>query len=112
MARIQILELPTEHHGDDMITPFAVIVDQVPKGDDSIDPAADYSNVAKELGARAIMLFHDTVDIPANEVPVDPDGYPLQFRVEGDFEKLHEQTQDEILKAQARMRDAGLGRRV
>jgi hypothetical protein len=79
MARIQILELPAEHHGENMITPFAVVIDQVPD-DGLIDPGADYSNVAKELGARVVMIFNDTIDIPANQATaagdVDAEGSP------------------------------------
>lgn len=101
MARLQILELP-EGSGDDR-PPFAVIIDEVPR-DGDIDPAADYSNVAQQLGARAVMIFHDTVTIPANEVPVDPDGYPLKIRVEGDFDQFREQVQDEIRKASEQLR--------
>jgi tRNA(Ile)-lysidine synthase TilS/MesJ len=28
MARLQILELPTGHHGDDMVTPFVLVIDR------------------------------------------------------------------------------------
>jgi hypothetical protein len=102
MARIQILELPTEHHGDDMITPFAVVIDQLPV-DAEGRISDDYNGLADKLGARAVLAFEDTVEIPANEVPVDPDGYPLKFRVEGDFEQFRAQVQEEIGKAQAAM---------
>jgi hypothetical protein len=62
--------------------------------------------IANQIGARAVLVFEETIDIPANDVPVDPDGYPLKIRVEGDFEQFREQVQDEIRKAQAEMRQA------
>jgi hypothetical protein len=31
MARLQILELPTEHHGDDMTTPWLLITERSPE---------------------------------------------------------------------------------
>jgi hypothetical protein len=104
VARLQILELPTEHHGDDMVTPFVLVIDQL---DESlIDSIASASQSTAELiGARTILAFTETVDIPANETPVDPDGYPLKIRVEGDFDQFREQVQDEIRKAQAQMRN-------
>jgi len=109
MARIQILELPTEHHGADMVTPFALIIDQA--GPSLVDETGLLrqglqQNLRDQLGARAVLVFEDTIDIPANEVPVDPDGYPVRVHVEGDFEKFREQVQEEIAKAQAEVADA------
>ena len=108
MARLQILELPTEHHGDDMTTPFILVVDQYEParyvlgiGEDQPEPVSPFEGVAERIGARQVLVFEETIEIPANEVPVDPDGYPLKFRVEGDFEQFREQVQDEIRKAQA-----------
>lgn len=101
MARIQILGLPTEHHGDDMTTPFALVVDQVES-----PFLGQWNEAAAQLGARAVLVFEETVEIPANETPVDPDGYPLKIRVEGDFEEFREQVQDEIRKAQTELTQA------
>ncbi|MFD5566639.1 hypothetical protein [Streptomyces cadmiisoli] len=109
MARIQILELPTEHHGDDMITPFVLVFDQVQ------DPEAFTSNMEPFrvlTGAKAVLVSEELVEIPANEVPVDPDGYPLKIRVEGDFDTFREQVQDQIRKAQAEIGTAGLRRSI
>jgi hypothetical protein len=114
MARIQILELPTEHHGDDMVTPFVLVVDEyVPERyvigldqGDQPQPIDQFEGVAQKIGARAVLVFEETVEIPANEVPVDPDGYPLKIRVEGDFEQFRAQVQDEIHRAQAQMTQA------
>lgn len=70
MARLQILELPTEHHGDDMITPFVLVIDEVATGPDGevLMKAGDWEATRKQLGAKAILVFEETVEIPANEV--------------------------------------------
>jgi hypothetical protein len=106
MARLQILELPTinRDEGPDE-TPFILVIDQVDEGT-AADIARWPDDIAKRTGARHVLCFSETVDIPANETPVDPDGYPLKFRVEGDFEQFRQQVQDEIAKAQAEMREA------
>ncbi|WP_275558501.1 hypothetical protein [Streptomyces sp. 5-6(2022)] len=120
MARIQILELPTEHHGDDMVTPFVLVIDQASEAtSNALDPEPDglgphdtviqrlaAVSVAERIGARAVLVFEETIDIPANEVSVDPDGYPVRVHVEGDFEKFREQVREEIAKAQAETAEA------
>lgn len=112
MARIQILELP--EGTDDDRPPFVLVVDQCEGVALELVETIEshWKRVGQQIGAQGTLIFMETVDIPANDVPVDPDGYPLKIRVEGDFEKFHEQVQDEILKAQSRMGNAGLGRRV
>src|ERR1041385_2790049 len=104
MARIQILELPTIYRdeGPDE-TPFILVIDQADYDSlNSLSAALDgWQNVKDQIGARAVLVFNETVAIPANETPVDPNGYPLKIRVEGDFETFREQVQDEIRKAQA-----------
>ncbi|MFJ8594862.1 hypothetical protein [Streptomyces sp. NPDC093598] len=67
---MQILELPTEHHGDDMITPFVLVIDEVDTDPDGqvMMKAADWEATRERLGARAILIFEETVTIPANEV--------------------------------------------
>jgi hypothetical protein len=54
-----------------------------------------------------VLCFEETIEIPANEVPVDPEGYPVRIRVEGDFEQFREQVQEEIRQAQRAARMAG-----
>ncbi|MGW2048552.1 hypothetical protein ACWCPF_25720 [Streptomyces sp. NPDC001858] len=111
MARIQILELPTIYRdeGPDE-TPFILVIDQAPAGGDAYDVfrrnLQAHDDIVERTGARAVLCFADTIEIPANETPVDPDGYPLKIRVEGDFETFREQVQDEIRKAQQDMREA------
>ncbi|MFD7465153.1 hypothetical protein [Streptomyces tendae] len=81
MARLQILELP-EGSGDDR-PPFLLVVDQA--GEDiskalNLNPSTDevvpYDTVvqrltglslAEQIGARAVLVFEDTIDIPAND---------------------------------------------
>lgn len=107
MARLQILELP-EGAGDDR-PPFVLVIDQLPVDDDGAAALRrDLSNgdVPALIGARAVLCFDGIIDIPANDVPVDPDGYPLKIRIEPDFQKLHEQVQNEIRKAQGELRQA------
>lgn len=72
MARLQILELPVEHHGDDMTTPWILVIDQVPSDEDKFDAIrrdllAD-GDLAPRLGARGVLVFEETIEIPANEV--------------------------------------------
>jgi hypothetical protein len=102
MARLQILELP-EGSGDER-PPFILVIDQMPTSEPEFDTLrrdlAD-NDIAARTGARAVLAFEETIDIPANEFPVDPDGYALKVRIEGDFEQFREQVQDEIRKAQA-----------
>lgn len=96
MARLQILKLPAGA-GDDRPS-FAVIVDKV-QGDGEIDPVADYSNVAKELGARAVMIFHDTVEIPANEPPPPADAAEAERAGVTQIVYAHERTRLDLCSA-------------
>ncbi|MFG3046237.1 hypothetical protein ACGFZR_15075 [Streptomyces sp. NPDC048241] len=70
MARLQILQLP---EGDsDERPPFLLVVDQVPTDEAKFDAIrrdllAD-GDLAPRLGARAVLVFEDTIDIPANEL--------------------------------------------
>ncbi len=112
MARLQILELPTVERPDGTEeTPFVLVVDQYEYqryvlGADQEAPVSEWEGVAEKIGARQVLVFNETVDIPANETPVDPDGHPLKIRVEGDFEQFHEQVQAEIRKAQTELSQA------
>ncbi|MEU6990389.1 hypothetical protein ABZ953_06960 [Streptomyces sp. NPDC046465] len=87
MARIQILELPMVHVGDATETPFILVIDQAsedvastldgPDGEDVSYATAikrlGSPSLAEQIGARAVLVFADTIDIPANDVPVGPD---------------------------------------
>lgn len=103
MARLQILELP--EGADDARPPFILVIDQVDEG--TADDIARWpDDISKRTGARHVLCFSETIDIPANEVPLDENGQPLflKVHVEGEFEKFREQVQDEIRKAQADLR--------
>ncbi|WP_328439364.1 hypothetical protein OHA71_23790 [Streptomyces sp. NBC_00444] len=107
MPRIQILELPYDSKTDQQ--PFAVIVDQVETAEAADRLREDFgdTNVAEALGARQVLVFQDTIDIPANEVPLDPDGYPVRVHVEGDFAQFRDQLEEQVRSAQARFTAAG-----
>lgn len=99
MARLQILELP-EGASDDR-PPFLLVIDQA---DTHI--ADDLRNttmptLASQIGARAVIAFGDTIDIPANQATVDDNSnlLPLRIRVEGDFDTFREQVQAEATAA-------------
>jgi hypothetical protein len=103
MARLQILELP-EGDGDDR-PPFVLVVDQV--NYDTPDSRSawleDWADTLDKMGARTVLVFEETIEIPANDVPVDPDGHPIKFRIEPDFETFREQVQEEVRYAQGRV---------
>jgi hypothetical protein len=103
MARLQILELP-EGSGDDR-PPFVLVVDEVATGPNGelLIKSSDFEGVAEKIGARAILSFEETIDIPANDVPLYENGQPLFFKVhlEAEAEQFRQQVQDEIRKAQA-----------
>ncbi|GAA4824435.1 hypothetical protein [Streptomyces ziwulingensis] len=70
MARLQILELP-EGAGDDR-PPFILVIDQVPTDETKFDALRrdllNDGDLAPRLGARAVLVFEDTIDIPANVI--------------------------------------------
>lgn len=76
MARLQILELP-EGASDDR-PPFVLVVDQYEPqryilGFDQPEPVDQFAGIAEQIGARAVLVFEETIDIPANDLatPVD-----------------------------------------
>ncbi|WP_432053732.1 hypothetical protein [Streptomyces sp. bgisy022] len=64
MARLQILELP-EGSNDDR-PPFVLVIDQVDE-DLAEDIARWPDDLAKRIGARQVLCFPGTIDIPAND---------------------------------------------
>lgn len=113
MARLQILELP-EGSGDDR-PPFVLVVDQYTPlryvlGVDQPEPVSEFDGIAEKIGARAVLVFEETIDIPANEVPVGSDGYPMKIRIEGDFEQLWQQVEAETRYAQGKATRAATAR--
>ncbi|MGW8679676.1 hypothetical protein ACWGNN_01160 [Streptomyces sp. NPDC055817] len=67
MARLQILELP-EGASDDR-PPFALVVDEhePPLYPADVNDPNPFGSVAEKIGARAVLAFESTVDIPAND---------------------------------------------
>lgn len=66
MARLQILEVP-EGAGDDR-PPFILVVDQIPATDAAFEALCGGlgAATAEQIGARAVLVFETTIDIPAN----------------------------------------------
>ncbi|MFE9398655.1 hypothetical protein [Streptomyces flavidovirens] len=111
MARIQILELP-EGAGDERPS-FVLVVDEYVTqryiiGPDQPEPVDQFEGVAQKIGARAVLVFEETIDIPANEVTLTEaaDGNVVRIRVEPDLTGFHEQVMDAVAKAQADARAA------
>lgn len=113
MARLQILELP-EGTGDDR-PPFVLVVDQVPTDLAGFDALrrdlGEHEDLLKRIGARAILVFEETIDIPANELTLThvqeaADSNVIRLRVEPDLEGFTEKVWTEVAKAQAGAIDA------
>lgn len=113
MARLQILELP-EGTGDDR-PPFILVIDQVPTDEAGFDALrrdiGTPDDLVERIGAHAVLVFEDTIDLPANDVPLDENGHPLFLKVhiEGEWEKFRAQAEEEIRSIQRRTA-ASLGR--
>lgn len=112
MARIQILELP-EGAGDER-PPFVLVVDEYLPQRYILGPGVaqpeqlnPFEGVAEQVGARSVLVFEETIEIPANEVTLeDGKSYPVTIKVEGDFETFRAQLEDEVRSAQARLNQA------
>lgn len=66
MARLQILELP-EGSGDER-PPFVLVIDQMPTEEAAFNALRrDLTDAAQRIGARAVLGFDTTIDIPAND---------------------------------------------
>lgn len=70
MARLQILQLP-EGANDDR-PPFILVVDQYEPqrymlGPDQPEPVSEFDGVAERIGARMVLVFAESIDIPAND---------------------------------------------
>lgn len=110
MARLQILELP--EGADDDRPPFVLVVDQVPADEPAFDALrrdlGDHDDLLVRIGARAVLVFEDTVDIPANEITLTEaaEGNVVRLRVEPDLTGFREQVMTEVARAQADARAA------
>ena len=93
MARLQILELP-EGGGDDR-PPFVLVVDQLPDDDDgaaAIRCDLGNSDVPELIGARAVLCFNDTIDIPANGISGQAD--PLMRVADFTSDEVRQSTEE------------------
>lgn len=64
MARLQVLELPPEHHGDDMTTPFVLIIDNATEAEaERLFASPSLERFTQECGARSSLITPDTLDI-------------------------------------------------
>lgn len=72
MARLQILQLPEA--ASDERPPFALIVDQATEMTMRALGNGGTRTAAGMIGARAVLLFEDTIEIPANDLlpPAEP----------------------------------------
>ncbi|MFD4921154.1 hypothetical protein ACFWNE_07520 [Streptomyces goshikiensis] len=106
MARIQILELP--EGADDASPPFIIVVDEweYESFEDHGLLAARWDAFGQKVGARGVLFAECTIDIPADEISLGPDGYPIKLRFEGDFQQLREQVRDEVTQIQAGVANA------
>ncbi|MFF9043333.1 hypothetical protein [Streptomyces parvulus] len=68
MPRIQILPLP--EGASDERPPVALVIDQAPRDENSAAFRDDIANnkIAERIGARHVLVFEDTIEIPANDV--------------------------------------------
>jgi hypothetical protein len=123
MPRLQILELPTIYHEGEDETPFVIIIDQATEdirqalasdtaleADGTERPLRE--TLRDQIGARAILAFAETIEIPANEIPVDSNGHTITIKVEGDFDTFRDQVEQEIRAAQDRIARARSGQAV
>ncbi|MFJ3950311.1 hypothetical protein ACIPXV_09600 [Streptomyces libani] len=110
MTRLQILELP-EGSGDDR-PPFVLVIDQYEPQPYPDEPEpSPFDGVAEKIGARAVLVFEETVDIPANELTLThvqeaADGNIVRLRVEPDLDGFTDKVMAEVAKAQADARAA------
>ncbi|MFE9432332.1 hypothetical protein ACFYNA_15240 [Streptomyces sp. NPDC006640] len=111
MARLQILELP--EGANDERAPFVLVIDEAttdPEGQ-LVLASSDFEGTCQRIGARAVLVFEETIEIPANDTSAylsseGGDGTTVgsvHVRVEPDFEQFHERVQDEIRKAQGEL---------
>lgn len=121
MARLQILELP-EGANDDR-PPFVLVVDEYePRRyimglDQTQQPIDEFDGIAEKIGARGVLVFADTVQIPANDATAYLAAHEPEIRLKlGDREvrdvvasdalRMRAANQDRILAAREARIDA------
>ncbi|RPK74469.1 hypothetical protein [Streptomyces sp. ADI95-17] len=112
MPRLQILELPES--ADDERPQFVLVVDQclpqrIALGMDQSPVQSYWHMLADEIGARGVIVTAETVEIPANEVPVGPDGYSVRLRFEADLDGFRDQVAAAIAEVRQMVDHAAMG---
>lgn len=93
MARLQVLQLP-EGAGDDR-PPFVLVIDEAPTSEEQFDALRrdmEASDITARVGARAVVCFEETIDIPANEMPAAVYGCSEEHADTAEIIGAHEQT--------------------
>jgi hypothetical protein len=89
MPRLQILPLPDVFVGEASETPFVLVIDQVDEAtaDAFREDLEKAGNIAEKIGARAVLCFEDTIDIPANDISAFATGSvdDVRLDVQGDL---------------------------
>lgn len=91
MARLQILELPMVHNGDQTETPFLLVIDEwtVDTMEEHAAANAYWDDFAQKIGAQGILCTDRTIDIPANDLTINtPDD--AELRIDGAIVKNNE----------------------
>jgi hypothetical protein len=100
MARLQILQLP-EGAGDER-PPFVLVVDQVPTDEDGFDALrrdlGSPEDLLERIGARAVLVFEESVDIPANDTSAYLNTVDAP---KTDYDSIRQLVREEIAKAHA-----------
>jgi hypothetical protein len=110
MPRLQILELP--EGASDERPPFVLVVDEsapqrVIAGMNRGSVRDYWHEVADRIGARGVIVTAETVEIPANEVSIGPDGYPVRLRVDADLGGFRDQVADALADARRAAAEGG-----
>ncbi|RSR98031.1 hypothetical protein EF913_28285 [Streptomyces sp. WAC04189] len=92
MPRIQILPLP-EGVSDER-PPFALVIDQV-DSEALLRDLGDHDALVERTGARAVLVFEDTIEIPVNDVSAYATP-TMVVRVEGDADSGSADLADQI----------------
>lgn len=92
MPRIQILQLP--EGANDERAPYILVIDQAPRDEPLFTSFREdlelNDSLAERTGARAILCFEDTIEIPANDTTAYALGSvnEVHLDVQGDFPKF------------------------
>jgi hypothetical protein len=100
---LQILGLP-EGTGDDR-PPFVLVVDQhqplryIQGIGEEPQVVDEFAGIAEQIGARAVLVFAEPVDIPGSEAPPAPDDCPEERAGTTEIVHAHERTRLDLCAA-------------